>query len=139
MRLVRPQGTHIIAQTGQKAVFDYGPMHFGGQNIMPVKECDLIEKTFAGVPADTKGFLNINPCLFKRVLLEINGRKLYWTNSQGKYITIPCQLKDGKIAIRLLHIDADIPAILFDSQRNYQRSMLNGKIIDGEWQMRFYY
>ncbi len=139
MRLVRPQGTHIIAKTGQKAVFDYGPMHFGGQNIMPVKEGDLIEKTFAGVPADTKGFLNINPCLFKRVLLEINGRKLYWTNSQGKYITIPCQLKDGKIAIRLLHIDADIPAILFDSQRNYQRSMLNGKNIDGEWQMRFYY
>ena len=40
-------------------------------------QSDLIEKTFAGVPADTKGFLNINPCLFKRVLLEINGRKLY--------------------------------------------------------------
>jgi hypothetical protein len=139
MRFVRPDGTHIIARTGQKAVFDYGPENFGGRSIINVKEGDVITKTFSGIPADTKGFLHINPCLFKRVLLEINGRKLYWTNSQGKYINIPCQLHDGKISIRLLSLDAELPAMLYDTQRDYHRSQLNGEDIDGEWLIRFYY
>lgn len=139
MRVVRPNGTHIIARTGQKAVFDYGPVNFGGQDIINVKEGDVIEKTFAGVPANAKGFLIINPCLFNRVLLEIDGKKLYWTNSKTKSLNIPCQLTDGKISLRLLRLDAELPAMLYDSQRSYRRSKLNEQDIDGEWQMRFYY
>lgn len=139
MRAVRPKGTHIIAQTGQKAVFDYGPANFGGHDIINVKEGDIIEKTFDGIPANTEGFLIISPCLFKRVMLEINGKKLYRTNSKTHSLNIPCKLINGKISIRLLHIDAELPAMLFDSQRNYKRSYLNGQNIDGEWLMRFYY
>ena len=139
MRLVRPNGTHITALSGQKAVFDYGPFYFGGHNIAEVKEGDVIEKTFAGIPGDTKGFLIINPCLFKRVLLEINGRRMYWTNSKTKSLNLPCKLQDGKITIRLLRIDTEISAMMIDTQRNYGRSQLNGRNIDGEWQMRFYY
>lgn len=139
MRLVRPEGTHIIAKTGQKAVFDCGPANYGGHGIINVKEGDVIEKTFDGIPADAEGYLIINPCLFNRVMLEVNGRKLYWTNSRTKSLNIPCKLNNGKISLRLLRIDANLPAMLFDSQRDYQRSLLNGQKIDGEWLMRFYY
>ena len=103
------------------------------------KEGDVIEKTFDGIPADAEGYLIINPCLFNRVMFEVNGRKLYWTNSRTKSLNIPCKLNNGKISLRLLRIDANLPAMLFDSQRDYQRSLLNGQKIDGEWLMRFYY
>lgn len=140
MRLVRPQGTHITAKSGQQAVFDYGPVNFGGQSIMAVKEGDIVEKTFAGVPADAKGFLIINPCLFERVLIEINGKRMYWTNRNTKSLNIPCQLKNNKVSFKLLRIDAAQGAfMLFDNQRDYRRSLLNGENINGEWQMRFYY
>ena len=72
-------------------------------------------------------------------MLEVNGKKLYWTNSRTKSLNIPCKLNNGKISLRLLRIDANLPAMLFDSQRDYQRSQLNGQKIDGEWLMRFYY
>ena len=139
MRLVRPDGTHINALSGRKAVFDYGPVNFGGHDFLQVREGDIIEKTFAGIPGDTKGCLIINPCLFKRVLLEVNGRRMYWPNQKTQSMSIPCQLSNGRISLKLLRIEAETPAMIFDSQRDYGRSRLNGTSISGEWKMRFYY
>lgn len=139
MRFVRPNGTHITALSGQKAVFDYGPFYFGGHTVAEVKEGDIIEKTFSGIPGNAKGVLIINPCLFKSVLLEANGKRIYWTDSKTQSLSIPCQLQNGKITIRLLRLNTEIPAMMIDSQRNYGRSFLNGKEIDGELIMRFYY
>ena len=139
MRGIRPHGTHITAVNGQKAVADNGPVNFGGHEFYPVKENDIIEKSFSGLPADAQGLLQISPFMFKRILLEINGRRMYWDNKKGASIRVPCRLVNGKISIRILKFEADSPGFIFDSQRNYKRSALNGEILDGEWAMKFYY
>lgn len=140
MRTVRPNGTHIKTLNGQQAVFDYGPANYGGHDIIQVKDGDVIEKTFAGVPENANGILVIKPCIFKSVLLEVNGRRQWLkTEEDTLSLTVPCQLVNGKVSLRLLRTDAENPAMLIDSQRNYKRSQFNGQNIDGEWLMRFYY
>ena len=139
MRVVRPDGTHIIAENGKHVAFDNGPINFGGRAAIPIREGDVIEKTFAGVPSDAQGVLTIAP-IYNALLLEVNGRKLLWrADKANRNIAVPCKLVNGRAVLKILRINADESVMLIDTQRDYGRSFLNGEVIDAEWEMRFYY
>ena len=139
MRIVRPDGTHIVSITGKKAVADNGPANFGGHTLMTLKENDVIEKSFAGVAPDAEGFLQITPFVFQKILFEVNGKRIYWDNKNAKTPVIPCRLQNGKVEIKILKFEAELPGLIYDLQRDYKRSKINGEYLDGEWCMKFYY
>ena len=83
--------------------------------------------------------MQITPFVFQKILFEVNGKRIYWDNKNAKTPVIPCRLQNGKVEIKILKFEAELPGLIYDLQRDYKRSKINGEYLDGEWCMKFYY
>ena len=131
MRLVRPQGTVLPAQPGYPETrFDHGPFTFGGWTTADVKPGTCLEKRFSAPGKSIKW------TLFSPVPGDLLGRI-----PGGETAVFPLKKGSNEIALPLgtdravLEVLAAPPGVcaVYDSQRNYGRSSLDGRPIPGEW------
>lgn len=134
MRLVRPNGTMI---TGCN--FDHGPFSFGGWEQSKLKPGTILTKKFVKVPAEGELSLKVLASEAGTIKLRINGKE--WSEHFAPGLQdwkIPVKLLDGELCIDIQEASPDF-YFIYDAQRNYGRSTLNGELLPGEWVMRFYH
>lgn len=136
MRLVRPDGTILPAQKNYPEVrFDHGPFSFGGWTTVELSPGNVLEKK-STAPAQRVQWS----------ILSKSAGPLIWSIPGGD--TQVFDLKAGMNEIilpangnvcrfEIISLPAGTSAV-FDSQRHYNRSSLNGLPISGEWLSRFF-
>ena len=139
MRLVRPQGSLLTFPDGATERFDYGPQTFGGWNLAELRTGTRLVKRFPGAAGRGEVQLTLLSETAGRFQLEVNGAPIT-AEADGPGLTV---LKfpatpgaDGAVAIRMLRVSGR-HALIFDAQRNYGRSELDGAPLNGEWVIRF--
>lgn len=139
MRLVRPQGSLLTFPDGATERFDYGPQTFGGWNLAELRNGTRLVKRFPGAAGRGEVQLTLLSETAGRFQLEVNGAPIT-AEADGPGLTV---LKfpatpgaDGTVAIRMLRVSGR-HALIFDAQRNYGRSKLDGAPLNGEWVIRF--
>ena len=139
MRLVRPAGTRIDLGDGKCAWFDYGPLTFGGWRELPLKPGTELEKSFPVAASRAELEWTLLAATPGRIAVRINGEERRLELEQPGFcrVRIPLSCPDGKVRIRILAFSGE-PQLICDSQRNYRRSELDGRPLDGEWIMRLY-
>ncbi len=143
-RFLRPDGIQLDLNGADIHVFDHGPAPFGGWTQTAAKPGMVMEKKFARCSFEA-GMLyfcvsNTDPV---RMELLVNGYPrvlelppLQPGKSPRKNTGFPVMLADGGVRIEIVSCQGDADFI-FDTQRDYGRSALNGKVIPGEWVFRF--
>jgi 4-amino-4-deoxy-L-arabinose transferase-like glycosyltransferase len=133
MRLVRPDGTRI-----KGCIFDHGPFTFGDWQERPLKTGTIFSKKFAKAPE--KGDVEVS--FFSQagatLKLRINGKEYTEVLPPGlQKKRFPATLLGDEVSFEVLNAIGE-PHIVCDTQRFYERSTYNGKILEAEWVMRLY-
>lgn len=142
-RTIHPDGLSLDLQGEDIMLLDHGPRPFGGWRDLPLTGGMCLEKTFAAketAPAKIQIMMrNAKPA---QCILRINGEVRMFDlpplapgKSERKFVILPGSLIQGRLLIEVLRVDGDVTVTL-DTQRNYGRSRLNGRIVDGEWVIR---
>lgn len=129
MRFCRPQGTLV-----QGGVLDNGPFTCGAWTPAPLAEGTKLNKSFAVDKKTGK----VKWQLFSQggtLRFAVNGREFIRELSPKGSGDIEFEAP-SEFEIEILEAPANTFAA-FDRRRNYGRSALNGRQIDGEWVMRF--
>jgi len=134
MRLVRPQGTVLPAQPGYPEVrFDHGPFTFGGWTTAEVKPGTLLEKRFPA-PGERVVWTLFSPVPGDLIGRVPGGEAAVFPLKKGSSeIALP--LGSGRAVLEVLAAPPGVCAV-FDIQRDYGRSSLDGRPIRGEWVAR---
>ena len=129
MRLVRPDGTRIVACTGETWVFDHGPETFGGWEDVFLDSGLKIEKRFAGVRG--AGKLRLKVYAFQAGEL-VTGAGVFPLAVGENEVDIPV-VSDGEGWFGL-RIAAAPPRTMLeiDRQRDYGRTRIDGEKVPGE-------
>ena len=130
MRLCRPAGTHT-----ENAVLDHGPFTCGAWQTAEVVPGSRISKSFA--VGTSKGKVRWQLVTQGGVLhFKVNGKEesllLAPQNSYAEFEA------PREFEMEIIEVPEKTFAI-FDGRRQYGRSSLNGKVLPGEWIMRFTY
>ncbi|HBC87710.1 MAG TPA: hypothetical protein DCZ94_12195 [Lentisphaeria bacterium] len=133
MNIVRPNGIRTEAMGNKILYMDNGPVTFGSWTPVDIKEGDIIRKKFA-VKDSLEGRIAEFALPFHcevpgTVKLEVNGKSQQFEVKQGmneQLFQIPFDLSASQVEIRFTFLDCKAYP-LFDFQRNYGRTELNGK------------
>ncbi len=139
MRMVRPHGTLVSGCGKLDERFDYGPFTFGGWSENNLESSMVISKEFATTPDTESGevewsILTISP---GNLIVKVNNDKaqtLEVSKAGLNKLIIPVK-PQKEISIEVLRINGE-HQLLYDRQRNYNRSALNATPLKGEWIMR---
>lgn len=143
-RMLRPDGISLDNGGSDIQVFDHGPAPFGGWTMVPVKPGMKLVKQFANCGTENGNFyFFISNVKHSRVEFTVNGvfyaldfPELRPGKTARKRVVIPAMLYDGVLQIEVVNCSGDA-AFIFDSQRDYGRSTLNGELLPAEWVFRF--
>ena len=139
MRLVRPDGVELVLADGSRRLFDHGPFTFGGWEAVPLAVGNSAEKCFASARGARNGEVEV-------LLLAENPGPSRWRSGESEYsrplrkgenrLRIPVTLGEGGLcSVTALELPAGT-ALVFDAQRQYGRSRLDGRELPGEWCFR---
>ena len=135
--LIQPNGNRIDLGT-DKLYFDNGPRNMGSWTTFPLVPGNPISKTFAIEDKDISKNAELHLQLFcknkKPMQININGEPFSNIPKQGKMIfkfriIVP---QDGKIIIEPKIVQPGEVFAFCDLQRNYQRTSVNEKALNGE-------
>ena len=122
--------------------FDHGPQPFGGWQSIPVAEGMRITKQFAKVgtvPAELRIMVrNYEPVFLS---MRINGQMREFElpppspgKNEYKMVMLPMEyVFNGRVQIEILDISGGKLWVVYDRQRDYRRSFLDGRVLSGEW------
>ena len=131
MRLVRPQGTVLPAQPGYPEVrFDHGPFTFGGWTTAEVKPGTCLEKRFSA-PGQRVVWTLFSPIPGDLVARIPGGETAVFPLKKGSNeLALP--LGTDRAIFEVLAAPPGVCAV-YDAQRAYGRSSLDGRPLPGEW------
>ena len=133
MRFVRPAGTRI-----KGCVFDHGPFTFGGWQERKLVPGMIFSKKFINAPETGETEVSFFSQSGGTLQMRINGQVHDITLKQGlQKHRFPTKLLGGEVSFEVLEAIGE-PAIVCDTQRIYERSTINGELLEAEWVMRFY-
>lgn len=143
-RSLRPDGIKLTKGSGDIQIFDHGPAPFGGWVQTGAKPGMVLYKKFAGCSYEVGRFyFMIANSKASQLEFTVNGRyyslnfpELARGKSPRKSAAVPVMLNEGAVQLEVLNCSGDIDFI-FDNQRDYGRSALNGESIPAEWVFRF--
>ena len=143
-RWLRPDGIRLDKGGDDIHYFDHGPAPFGGWNQIAAKPGMKIFKKFAR-RGNEPGIFYFMLSNTQSSRIEINVNGVYFVldfpelkpgKSPRRSAGVPVMLVDGTVQMEVLSCSGDVD-LIFDNQRDYGRSALNGEIIAGEWVVRF--
>ena len=125
--------------------FDYGPYPFGGWSYMQLQPGMVLVKKFSSV--NVSGFIQIGIMLASVEPVEIeflvNGVPCRFSfpeippnKSDRRMVAVMIPVVDGMVEFRVKSVSGGAVYALYDRQRRYERSALNGEFLAGEWIMR---
>lgn len=142
-RIIYPDGIVLDMQGENIHHFDYGPQPFGGWSYEKLMPGMKITKKFAKLDQQQVllAFMvaSVEPVKFE---LSVNNVPYYFElpavqpgKSERKMLPLNATLSFGTVEIKVISATSDIYAV-YDCQRVYDRSALNGYALDGEWVIR---
>ena len=143
-RWIYPDGI-VLDMNGENIHrIDYGPYPFGGWCYQDLKPGDRIVKEFAGMKNEkVQCLLMLQADDAVYVQLTANGIPYsFFMNavkppaSGRRMLPLNASLSDGKVEIVIKSVSGGKLNGVYDNQRVYDRSMINGKVLDGEWIVR---
>ncbi len=133
-RFVRPDGTFAAG-----AHFDYGPFTFGGWSEEPAAPGLVLQKTFA-VGDEERGTLKLQVISGSAgsITLRVNGELIARPLPPPGLgmLELPVTLHQGRVSIEVVRMTGAL-SFLYDLQRDYGRSLIQGEKLPGEWIFRF--
>ncbi len=144
MKIVRPHGIRTELGDGRILYLDNGPVSFGSWAPIDIRQGDVILKKFAirdpiegrnaefaiPITSETQGVIK----------MEINGKAIQYKIRPGlneQLFEIPFDALNPQVVIKFLYVYCNAYSI-FDFQRNYGRSELNGKNLGAELVSKLY-
>ncbi len=145
-RVVRPDGVYVPFGDGKLMQLDNGPVTLGGWSPVEFIPGTVIQKKFAAIPGrhatDTVKFeLTIGFDKPGRILLEIDGRQEVFSTPKPGLVSASFDIPypvNNQVTIRMMAADG-VTYYFLDKQRNYDRTIVNGKLVPGELVSRIYY
>jgi hypothetical protein len=134
MRLVRPDGTKIVDRDGKTWIFDHGPMTFGAWNGIAAKPGAKFEKRFAGVGGAGRMRLKVFAVQAGELVTDAGTFRLSAGENDIEF-DASCG-GEGRFAFTVVSAPADT-MLVFDGQRDYGRTRINGEKAPGELVARF--
>jgi Dolichyl-phosphate-mannose-protein mannosyltransferase len=143
IRLTRPAGIKVKMAPGSYMLLDNGPMTFGGWGLIPLNTNILINKTFADLPtAKITGMKFELPLVAGKAgsaVIAINGKQEFITFTKPGMQKFTFDLSPvgmGKVKVQFV---GGIPlSVIMDYQRDYGRTVVNGKSIQTELVCRLF-
>ena len=137
-RCFRPDGV-VVSFGGPPYRLDHGPMTFGGWEMIEITPGRKLAKRFAGVTAPGEVEWTVLTGRPGRIRYRVNGvPRTYLAEKPGfSKLRFPVTSREGEFTIEIVGFTGE-HWLFYDTQRNYGRSQLDGKPLDGEWIMRFY-
>ena len=143
-RMLRPDGISLDKGGEDIQVFDHGPAPFGGWSRIAVKPGMKIFKKFARCGNEPGIFyFMINSATQSRLEITVNGTyyaldfpALQPGKSPRRSAGVPAMLIEGTIQMEIVNCTGEID-LVYDNQRDYGRSALDGNTLSGEWVARF--
>jgi len=136
LRAVRPEGTVL---TGGKTScrFDYGPLTLGGWTELAMNPGQRLFKRFPGFTAPGEAEWRILAGSAGHIRFRVNGRLVSREIEKPGLAApkFPVSPVDGGFALELLSFPGN-SSLLYDFQRDYGRSQLDGVPLKGEWLIR---
>ena len=143
-RFIRPDGIKLESGGEDVQFFDHGPAPFGGWTQIAAKPGMKLYKRFAGRGSEY-GALYFSVSNVEKAHITFTCNGAYQTvdfpallpgKSPRKGAVIPVQLIDGAVELEILNCSGGVEFI-WDRQRDYGRSGLDGKVLPGDWVFRF--
>ncbi len=144
-RWIYPDGIVLDMQGENIHCFDYGPYPFGGWRYMQLQPEMVMVKKFS--PENVSGFIQLGIMLASveavDVEFTVNGIPCKFSfpeippnKSDRRMIAVKIPVVDGMVELRVKSVSGGAVYALYDCQRQYGRSALNGEFLNGEWIMR---
>ena len=144
-RWIYPDGIVLDMQGRNIQHFDYGPHPFGGWRYIQLRPGMVMTKKFA-VLTDS-GFIQLGIMLASVEAVEVNFTvngvpckfafpEMPPNKSDRRMVAVNIPVVNGIVELRVNSLSGGAVYLLYDRQRQYGRSALNGDLLDGEWIMR---
>ena len=145
LRLIQSDG--IILDNGGSDIqyFDHGPRPFGGWREIKAEPGMIIAKVFSRLDSNTgMVYLALGNSEAAEITLKINDYPLpplklppiQPGNYMPRFYGFPGFTQNGTLTLEVVDVKGEV-ALVYDTQRNYYRSNLNGSLCPGEWVIRF--
>ncbi len=138
MKMARPRGTRVELSGGRTLILDNGPFTFGGWEMLELKEGMRIEKIFEagglGHGRTARFALDLFFLVPGEMIFDMNGKECRVSAENGgqlKKILELGELDRPVVTITVKRLDCQ-PFALLDRQRDYRRTLLDGKPAGGE-------
>ena len=143
LSVVRPQGTTLLLPDKRQVQFYHGPMTFGGWSPLEVKKLQTLQVKFPAVEKVLSGKSEVEFSVQSQrpgnLIVAVNGKTIAveFKSPELRKVTVQLDngLEDGNVIINILYNGAEA-FFIADTQRNYQASSMDGKVLDGELVMR---
>ncbi|MDR0931996.1 MAG: glycosyltransferase family 39 protein [Victivallales bacterium] len=138
MRIVRPDGT-CVSYGGRAYQLDYGPMTFGGWETIEMKPHQRLSKQFPGffAPGEVEWIiLTENP---GNISFRVSGKFVSRNADKAGFTRLRFEVspQNEGFTIEIVRYTGK-HLLLYDTQRDYSRSQLDGMPLKGEYLMRLY-
>lgn len=144
-RWIYPDGIILDMSGPNIQHFDYGPYPLGGWLYSELQNGTAMVKKFPKVKTAAKLRLGIMFASIHAVDIEftVNGVPYRFSfpdippnKSDRRMILVDAPVVDGLVEIRILSVAGGKIYAVYDRQRQYDRSALNGNLLPGEWVIR---
>ena len=141
--VVRPQGTTLFLPDKRQVQFYHGPMTFGGWMPVEVKKLQTLQVKFPPVEKALTGKSEVEFSVQSQhagnLIVAVNGKTVAveFKSPEFRKVNVALEngLEDGNVIVNILYNGAEA-VFIADTQRNYQASSMDGKVLPGELVMR---
>lgn len=144
MRLARPAGTRLLLNDGRTAVFNYGPMTFGGWELLDTDVGASFQTAFeppVGKPGAEEWQVELNVQSERAGILDltVNGRpcRIEFTGPEYKSATFKVPPSPTGMELNMkVTVNTAKAALIADFQRDYGRTRMDGRPLPAELVVR---
>lgn len=144
-RWIYPDGIVLDMRGENIQHFDYGPYPFGGWRYQELRPGMVLTKKFARIKSTRFAQFGLMLGSVEPVSIEftVNGVPHSFSfpaippeKNDRRMVAISSPVIEGLVEIRITSISGGKIYALYDFQRQYDRSALNGQLLTGEWIIR---
>jgi len=138
LRNLRPEGA-VVNYGGTPYRLDYGPLTFGGWSELEMTPGRKLTKRFPGFDRPGEAAWTILADSAGRIRFRVNGKLLVREIDKPGLVTLkfPVAPEEGGFTLEIVSFPGKC-SLLYDRQRDYGRSGLDGAPLAGEWLIRLY-
>lgn len=138
-RFCRPDGT-VVSFGGTPYQLDYGPMTFGGWTEIEMRSGQRLAKRFPKFEKPGEAEWTLFAYSAVRLRFRVNDHMLMREITHPGLVKLrfPVHPENGRFHLEIVEFSGKA-SLLFDRQRDYGRSELDGARLDGEWLFRLYH